>query len=126
MSKFIAPIGTCETTNKKQYSTESDCQQVCDWANEQNEQKGNPIRVQPELCEDCGYWHVVPIKQHSKVRSTVSEVDNFFEGPKMTQEEMIEELTNAGYWVIEPKNVARVYRRLNWVKKLLDEEKENA
>ena len=126
MSKFIIPLGTCEATNKKQYKSQYDCQQVCDWANKQNAKLGNPIRVQPEECSECGYWHVVPVKQNTKSSEPVSEVDNFFEGSSMTLEEMVDELTRAGYWVIEPKNVERAARRLKWVKKLLEDEKENA
>ena len=123
MSKFIEPIGECCITGKKQYSTISDCQQVCDWANKQNAQKGNPIRVTPEHCSVCGYWHIVTVKQ----TNSVSDVDEFIEKPReMTIEEMIQKLGEEGYWVIEPKNVEKAARRLKFVKELLEAEKENA
>ena len=126
MSKFIKPVGECESTGKKQYITQSDCEQVCEWANNKNESEGNPIRTQAEYCEACGYWHVVPIRHNKQVKQ-VSQVDDFFEQPReMTIEEMIKKLSEAGYWVVEPENVEKALRRLKFVKELLEAEKENA
>lgn len=40
----------------------------------------------------------------------------------MTLEEMVKELSQNGFWVIEPKYVPIARRRLEWVKQLVEME----
>lgn len=118
-NNWITPVGECEYTGKHKYRSQRDCQQVCDWANKQNTIKGNQVRVKPEYCNECGYWHTTHIKQ-IKQESTM---DNFLD---ITPEQMIDKLQSLGYWVVTPDRVETVVRRLKFVKELLEAERKAA